>query len=79
MQKLSSFDDYPPVLQATQIMEILGISRGATYALMRSEDFPTVSIGGKRKVVVKDEFVEWLTDSRRKIKRVPILTSRRKS
>jgi len=74
MKHLSNFDDYPPVLQAAHVKEILGISTGATYALLKSEGFPTVSIGGKRKVIVKDEFVAWLTDSTRKIKRVPILT-----
>jgi predicted DNA-binding transcriptional regulator AlpA len=74
MKKLSNFDDYPPVLQAADVKEILGLSTGATYALLKSEGFPTVSIGGKRKVIVKDEFVAWLTDSTRKIKRVPILT-----
>ena len=66
MQKLSNFDDYPPVLQAKHIKEILGLSTGATYALLKSEGFPTVLLGGKRKVVVKDEFIAWLTDSRRK-------------
>lgn len=76
MDKLSSFDLYPAVLQAADVQSILGISTGATYALLKSDGFPTVAIGGKRKVVVKDEFIVWLTDERRKIKRVPILTIR---
>jgi predicted DNA-binding transcriptional regulator AlpA len=74
MKQLSNFDQYPAVLQAAHVKEILGLSTGATYALLKSDGFPTVSIGGKRKVIVKDEFVAWLTDSTRKIKRVPILT-----
>jgi len=79
MKQLSNFTDFsqfPPVLQAADVQSILGISTGATYALLKSEGFPTVSIGGKRKVVIKDEFIAWLTDERRKIKRVPILTIR---
>ena len=76
MERLSNFDDYPPVLQAADVKEILGLSTGATYALLKAEGFPTVNLYGKRKVVVKDELIAWLTDSKRKIKRVPIITWR---
>lgn len=76
MEKLSSLELYPAVLQAADVQRILGLSTGATYALLKSDGFPTISIYGKRKVVVKSEFIAWLTDDRRKIKRVPILTIR---
>ena len=64
-------NDLPLVLQAKDVQAILGISKGKAYELMNSVDFPTVFIG-KRMVVPKDAFLDWLSNDKRKIKRRPI-------
>jgi len=69
-----NFDNYPPVLQAKHVKELLGISTGKTYELFRSDEFPTFFVTPTRMVVVKDDFIAWLYEPRRRIKRIPIIT-----
>lgn len=54
-----TFDSMPPVLNATQLSEVLGISRAGAYNLMHREDFPTLLIG-KRMLVPKDKLLAWI-------------------
>ena len=61
LSNLTSYDQLPLTLNADQISRILGISRSASYELLRSADFPTVRIG-KRMLVPKDKFIRWLSD-----------------
>lgn len=72
----SSWDSLPLILQAKDIQMILGISKGKTYELMNSLDFPTIYLN-KRMVVSKDKFYEWLNQDNRKIKRRAIYVSRK--
>ncbi|MDO4270335.1 MAG: helix-turn-helix domain-containing protein [Eubacteriales bacterium] len=58
MNKLP-YEDYPEVLNAGQIAELLGISRAGAYQLLRRADFPTLHIG-KRKLVPKDKLIAWI-------------------
>ncbi|WP_373163813.1 helix-turn-helix transcriptional regulator [Agathobaculum sp. Marseille-P7918] len=44
---------------ASDIAQLLGISRSAAYELMHREDFPTITIG-KRMVVLQNQFYEWI-------------------
>ena len=44
---------------AKQLAEALQISKAGAYNLLSSPDFPTLRIGG-RKLVMKNELVEWL-------------------
>ncbi|EKC72304.1 hypothetical protein LEA_06809, partial [human gut metagenome] len=44
---------------AKQLAEALQISKAGGYNLLSSPDFPTLRIGG-RKLVMKNELVEWL-------------------
>ena len=67
-------DHLPLVLQAKDVQAVLGISKGKTYELMNSVDFPTIFIG-KRMVVARDAFLDWLNNDKRKIKRRPIYVS----
>lgn len=53
-------EEYPPVLQAKHIREILGISEAKAYEVLNSKKCPTIKIGGKRMVVMKDSFVKYL-------------------
>ena len=72
----SSWDSLPLILQAKDIQMILGISKGKTYEIMNSADFPTIHLN-KRMVVSKDKFYEWLNQDNRKIKRRAIYVSRK--
>ena len=44
---------------ASDIAQLLGISRSAAYELMHREDFPTITIG-KRMVVLHKQFYDWV-------------------
>ena len=57
-----SFEELPLTLNATQVAEVLGISRVFAYNLLHQETFPTIVIG-KRMLVPKDKFVEWMNQS----------------
>lgn len=75
MNDFYSTNNLPLVLQAKDVQTILGISKGKAYELMNSADFPTIFIG-KRMVVPKDAFLDWLNNDKRKIKRRAIYVSR---
>ena len=57
--KYKNFDELPMVLNAKIVSEVLGLSIARTYDLMRQRDFPAKRIG-KRVIVPRDEFLEWL-------------------
>ncbi len=75
MDVCSSWDSLPLILQAKDVQMILGISKGKTYEIMNSSDFPTIYLN-KRMVVSKDKFYEWLNQDNRKIKRRAIYVSK---
>lgn len=76
MDVCSSWDSLPLILQAKDIQMILGISKGKTYEIMNSADFPTIHLN-KRMMVSKDKFYEWLNKDSRKIKRRAIYVSKK--
>ena len=53
------FEAMPDVMEAKQLAEALQISKEWAYNLLSSQDFTTLRIGG-RKLVMKNELVEWL-------------------
>ena len=55
----TSYTQLPLSLNANDIAAVLGISRANAYTLMRAKDFPTIFIG-KRMIVPRDKFIEWL-------------------
>ena len=57
--KYKNFDELPMVLNTKIVSEVLGLSIAGTYDLMRQKDFPAKRIG-KRVIVPRDEFLEWL-------------------
>ena len=57
------FETMPDVMDAKQLAEALQISKAGAYNLLSSPDFPTLRIGG-RKLVMKNELVEWLKSKR---------------
>ena len=57
--KFTSYDDLPLMLSATEVAEVLGISRAGAYDLVRSAGFPRMKIGN-RILVPKDKFLKWI-------------------
>lgn len=55
----SSIEKYPDVLTVADIQKILGIGREQAYILANSDSFPTKRIG-KRIIIYKPTFVDWL-------------------
>lgn len=53
------FETMPDVMDAKQLTKALQISKAGAYNLLNDPDFPTLRIGG-RKLVMKNELVEWL-------------------
>lgn len=53
------FETMPDVMDAKQLAEVLQISKAGAYNLLNEPDFPTLHIGG-RKLVMKNELIEWL-------------------
>ena len=56
----NNFDQYPPVMNASQLSEVLGISRAGAYQLLHQETFPTLRIGKRRLAVPKDKLILWI-------------------
>lgn len=52
-------EDYPLILKASHLAEILDITAPTAYKLMKQETFPTIVIG-RCKRVLRDEFFKWL-------------------
>jgi predicted DNA-binding transcriptional regulator AlpA len=57
--KYVNYEQLPLMLNAEDIKDVMNISRAGAYQLMHREDFPTITIG-KRMVVPRDKFLEWL-------------------
>lgn len=52
----TSLDQLPVAVQAEDIAAVLGISRAGAYTLMRSKGFPTIYVGKRRMIVMRDKF-----------------------
>lgn len=57
--KYKSYEELPLMLSVIQVAEVLGISKTSAYELVHSDDFPSITIG-KRLIVPKDKFIEWI-------------------
>ncbi|MCM3004936.1 helix-turn-helix domain-containing protein [Priestia koreensis] len=55
-----NIEEYPFILTAAHISEILMVSKPTAYELMEQTSFPLIRIG-RIKRVRKDEFFNWLT------------------
>ena len=62
MKKYTNYEDLPLMLNAEDIQAVMNISRAGAYQLMHREDFPVIVIG-KRMVVPRDKFLEWVQQS----------------
>ena len=57
--KYKSYDELPLMLSVTDMAEVLGISRAGAYELVKTEGFPSLSVGS-RIIIPKDEFISWV-------------------
>lgn len=55
-----SKEDYPLILNAGHIAEILAVSKPTAYELMDTAEFPLIRLG-RCKRVQRDDFFQWLT------------------
>lgn len=51
--------DYPILLTATEVSEILGVSKRVSYELMDMVGFPLIKVR-RSKYVNRDDFFNWL-------------------
>ncbi|MCH5586287.1 helix-turn-helix domain-containing protein [Shimazuella sp. AN120528] len=54
-------EDYPLILKADQVAEILSVSKRKAYEVMEYSNFPLVRVG-RSKRVSRDAFFRWLED-----------------
>jgi len=57
-----NFENYPDVLNVSDIQEILGIGRKQAYELVHSGEFHVIKIG-KRIKVSKNVLINWIEGS----------------
>ena len=57
--KYKSYDELPLMLSVTDMAEVLGISRAGAYELVKTEGFPSFSVGS-RIIIPKDQFISWV-------------------
>ncbi|MBR1442200.1 MAG: helix-turn-helix domain-containing protein [Firmicutes bacterium] len=52
--------ELPLILSVKDVRKLLGIASNTAYALFSRSDFPAIKIG-RRKLVARDDFFEWLS------------------
>ncbi len=58
----NSRDNYPIVLKASHIAEILEVSEPTAYKLMRQEGFPLINGMGRNMRTLREKFFLWLEE-----------------
>ena len=56
-----SYDDLPLFLNSEMVTQVLGVSPSSAYELMHEPGFPVLRIG-RRMVVPKEQFIQWVTE-----------------
>ncbi|MMZ57945.1 Helix-turn-helix domain protein [compost metagenome] len=64
--KPKTIEDYPMILTADDVAEILRVSKPTAYEIMRHTDFPLLPFKGRIRRVQRDEFFRWLNRSGRR-------------
>ena len=54
-----NFEDLPLTLSVKDVSNVLGLSISKVYQLMSTDEFPRLALG-RRVIVPKDSFVEWM-------------------
>ncbi|PAF21404.1 hypothetical protein CHH49_10920 [Terribacillus saccharophilus] len=60
---IKNYEDYPMILSAGEIADILSISKSTAYALMNEPNFPLIRLAGSKRVkrVLKEKFFEYIS------------------
>lgn len=56
-----NFEELPLMLSVLQTASALGISRAGAYALVKRQDFPSITIGN-RILVPKEGLIQWIRE-----------------
>ncbi|TFB14112.1 DNA-binding protein [Filobacillus milosensis] len=64
--KYKKMEDLPMYLTATEISDLLQISKPTAYEMMKKDDFPLAKFG-KIMRVNRDQFFKWLSNQERQI------------
>lgn len=67
-EKMEKNLNLPHILTAKDIQLYLRISKGKAYNLMNEEGFPTVTIGGNKRVK-RDDFLTWIDNHTNGVKK----------
>ncbi|GAB1532580.1 MULTISPECIES: helix-turn-helix domain-containing protein [Brevibacillus] len=59
--RVTKIEEYPLVLNATHIAEIIGVSKRVAYEIMEKSGFPLIRIG-RCKRVTKEALFKWLNE-----------------
>ena len=62
LPEYKSNDELPLTMNARDIAGYLNISLSCAYQVMNSRDFPVLKIG-KRRIVTKEHFLEWIQNA----------------
>jgi len=62
LPEFKSNDELPLTMNARDIAGYLNISLSCAYQVMNSRDFPVLKIG-KRRIVTKEHFLEWIQNA----------------
>jgi excisionase family DNA binding protein len=57
---VKSIEEYPFILTATDISELMQVGKSKAYDMMEHKDFPLIR-DGRSKRVRKQAFLDWLT------------------
>ncbi len=66
MKNIEGENDYPLILTAKEICEILKISKPTAYEIMSRPNFPLLKIG-RCKRVFRNDFIYWLKSERKNL------------
>ena len=56
-----SFDDLPLMLSVPEVANLLGISRAGAYELVKTDGFPSLTIGS-RIIVPRNKLIAWIDE-----------------
>ena len=62
LPEYKSNDELPLTMNAQDVAGYLNISLSCAYQVMNSRDFPVLKIG-KRRIVTKEHFLEWIQNA----------------
>ena len=61
---MKKWDEYPIMLNVTQVGEILQMGKWTTYSLVHRDDFPAVRIGKHKIRINRDELKNWIINQK---------------